>query len=215
MKKILGFALAALLGFGLAGGLFLLNSAVDANNSSGGSQSGTNVEIPEEIIDPIFEWKLCEDYSELAVGDKIVLVASEYDVALGNVQNDSNRSAGMVLKDGDMVAIGSSVQVITLEHGLLEDTFAFWVETGYLYAPSSASNHLKTRTTLDEKGSWKFTDADYLGLQIVSQGASTRNCLRYNQKSNLFSCYESATIQYGVLIYKYVGVEVAGGEAGA
>lgn len=214
MKKILGFILAALLGFGLAGGVFMLASEEGANSSSG-SQSDTSVETPEETIDPIFEWQYCKDYTELEVGDKIILVSLDCDVALGKVQNDSNRSAGAVLKDGDMVAIGNEVQVITLESGLIDDTFAFWVDTGYLYAPSSASNQLKTRETLDEKGSWKFTDMDYLGVQIISQGTSTRNCLRYNQKSNLFTCYESATIQYTVLIYKYVGATANGGEVGA
>ena len=227
MKKLLGFVLAVLLGFGLAGGLFMhaptpnpdgstddiqSDTSIDEGNDNGGANNGGddtgNVgggeeeppkeeepKEPEEVVEPVWEWQRCYDYSELVVGDKVIFVAEEYDVALGTAQNSSNRGVGTVMKDGDMVAAISDVQVITLEAGALEDTFAFWVDTGYLYAPSSSSNQLKTRGVLDENASWKFIVHENYGLQIIAQGASTRNILRYNQKSNLFSCYESMASQ--------------------
>lgn len=249
MKKLLGFVLAVLLGFGLAGGLFMHAPTLNPDSSTDDIQSDTTVDEgggnesgnennsggednggddtgnvgggdeeppqeepkePEEVVEPVYEWQLCKDYTQLAVGDKVIFVAEAYDIALGTEQNSSNRGEGVVLKDGDMVAMVSDVQVITLEAGALEDTFAFWVETGYLYAPSSSSNQLKTRSVLDENASWKFIVQENYGLQIIAQGASTRNILRYNQKSNLFSCYESMASQFNVLVYKLV--EIEGGE---
>lgn len=245
MKKLLGFVLAVLLGFGLAGGLFMhaptpnpdgsmddiqSDTSIDEGNDNGGANNGGddtgNVgggeeeppkeeepKEPEEVVEPVWEWQRCYDYSELVVGDKVIFVAEEYDVALGTAQNSSNRGVGTVMKDGDMVAAISDVQVITLQKGVVEGSFAFWVETGYLCASSSTSNQLKTRWNLEENTSWTISVNDESVTEIVAQGDSERKYLMYNAQSTLFSCYASSATQRNIVIYKLVEMEdEVGGE---
>ena len=147
--------------------------------------------------------------SDLSIGDKIVIVATSSNYALGTTQNKNNRGQAAVTKSGDgsTVSFGTGVQVITLEAGSTTGTFAMYVEgttgnytgSGYLYAASSSDNHLKTKSTLDNNGSWEIT-FDGSNANIVAQGTNTRNTVRYNSGSSLFSCYASG--QTAVSIYK-------------
>ena len=152
-------------------------------------------------------WTLVTDASSLAVGDKIVIVASTSDYAMG-ADKGNNREAVSIKKSGNTVIITDEVQIITLEKGNVSNTFAFNTGAGYLYAASSSSNYLKTNTALDDNGSWTIT-IDSNGVSTIkSQGTSTRNWIRKNSSSALFACYASG--QYDVSIYKLVGN--AGGE---
>ena len=146
------------------------------------------------------ETTLVTDASTLAVGDQIVIVASDYDYALSTTQNSNNRGQASVTKDGDNVAYSEDVQIITLEEGKTAGTFAFNVGTGYLYAASSGSNHLKTKVTLDENGSWAISITDGKA-SITAPTSSNRNVMQYNQSSSLFSCYASAS-QKALSVYK-------------
>ena len=68
-----------------------------------------------------------------------------------------------------------------------------------MYAASSSSNNLKTQTTLNDNGSWSITIASN-NATIKAQGTYTRNWLRYNSSSSIFSCYASG--QSDVQIYR-------------
>ena len=144
---------------------------------------------------------LVTDVAELAVGDQIVIVATNYDYALSTTQNGNNRGSVEVEKDGNVVSLNSEVQVITLENGKTNGTYAFNVGDGYLYAASSSSNHLKTQATVDAKASWtvEITEA---GVATVKASEGTRSWLRFNNTNNpkIFSCYGSG--QTDVSIYK-------------
>ena len=146
------------------------------------------------------ETTLVTDASTLAVGDQIVIVASGYDYALSTTQNSNNRGQASVTKDGDNVSYGADVQIITLEEGNVDGTFAFNVGTGYLYAASSSGNYLRTNANLDNNGSWKVSVTDGIA-SLVAQGSYSRNVMQYNQSSSLFSCYSSAS-QKALSIYK-------------
>ena len=146
-------------------------------------------------------WTLVTDASTLAIGDQIIIVAPKYDVALSTNQKDNNRGEASVTKDGESITFGSDVQIITLEAGTLNGTFAFNVGNGYLYAVSSNSNHLKTKTTLDANGSWEIVISEGIAT-IKAKGDKKINCLRYNPTSKLFSCYESEAKQKDISIYR-------------
>ncbi len=148
-------------------------------------------------------WELVTDANSLKEGDKIVIVAKDYDYALSTTQNNNNRGQAAVTKTGDKVTFGDDVQIITLEAGITSGTFAFNTDSGYLYAASSSSNHLKTQATNDANGSWTITIENGVAT-IVAQGNNTRNQLRYNSTNNppIFSCYGSG--QKDVVIYKFV-----------
>jgi len=86
------------------------------------------------------------DVANLKVDDRIIIVAADDAVAMSTEQKTNNRAQTAVAKsdDGSTVTFGEGVQVITLEEGIVDGTFAFQVGDGYLYAASSSSNHLKT-----------------------------------------------------------------------
>lgn len=166
------------------------------------------------------EYELVTDASKLAVGDKIVIVAAEYDYAISTTQNTNNRVQAAVTKaTNNTVTFGDDVQVIYLQAGSAEGTFGFYVpgtidgeETvaGYLYAASTSGNQLKTRDALEDDGKadWTITIAEGV-TSIVAQGADEglRDDLKYNTSSDLFSCYATGSTQKDVVVYRMVRYE--------
>ena len=152
------------------------------NESASGAGSGTAT--------------LVTDVNDLAVGDNIVVVGKEGDkyYALSTNQKTSNRGAVEVSVTDGNVAVGNEVQKITVETGNVENSFAFNTGSGYLYAASSTNNHLKTKTVLDDNGSWNIAIADGAAT-IIAQGTNTRNAMRfnYNNGTPLFACYNNET----------------------
>ena len=151
---------------------------------------------------------LVTDVADLAAGDKVVVVAKDYDYALGTTQNGNNRAAVAVTKDGDTVTFDDTVQVLTLEAGLTDGTLALSTGSGYLYAASSSKNYLRTEATLTANSSWKIEIKDGIAT-IKAQGEYTHNWMRYNASNNppLFACYTSG--QQDICIYKVEAAEPA------
>ena len=147
---------------------------------------------------------LVTDVNDLAVGKEIVIVAAGFNHALSTTQNTNNRAPVAITKLGNTLEMNGDVQVITLEEGTKEGTFAFKVADGYLYAASSSGNQLKTSNKKDDNASWLITidtKSSSAVASIKAQGANTRNLLKFNAASNslLFSCYASG--QSDVCIY--------------
>lgn len=223
MKKILYGCLCILLCIGVIGGTFAIAKHFDSNtsieqpgdsstelpNNNGESSNGENNQNSSDTNNEpevVMVWQLCTSEADLAVGDQIVLVSSSNERALSMTQNSNNRAAAKIVKEDDFITINDDVQIITLEEGVVENTFAFNVGDGYLYAPSSASNHLKTKTAIDPNGSWSITIGEGAIANIVAQGESTINVLQFNSNNHIFSCYTST--QGAILIYKLVESEI-------
>ncbi len=210
MKKFVGIGLAVLLCLGAMGAGFALGKHLTAEPSGGIQVEKPNNNPPNSTDEPIekpevlTEWELCTDVTQLAVGDKIVIVALYSDFAMSTMQNTSNRVATGITRNDQTILCGEDVQVVTLEAGILENTFAFGVDGGYLYASSSSSNQLKTRDDIQENASWAISIEGYGEASIIAQGTSTRNVLKYNTKSNLFACYDTSGTQDALAIYKQV-----------
>ena len=149
-------------------------------------------------------WVLVTDVNELKVGDQIVIVGANVDLALSTTQNNNNRGAATVTKSDNTVSFGDDVQVLTIENGNAEGTLALYTGSGYLYAASTSSNHLKTKTSLDSNGSWNIEITSEGIATIKSYGNTTKGWLRFNPNngSPIFSCYGSG--QQDIQIYKYV-----------
>ena len=162
-------------------------------------------------------WQMVTNASTLKAGDKIVIVAKDSNKAIGKEQANNNRKSAAVNKNGNTVSWTAYVQEITLETGTVDGTFAFYVEgstgkatKGYLYAASPTSNYLRTQTSNNANGSWDIKIAADGIATIKAQGTNTRNTLKYNKSSNLFSCYSSG--QNDVCIYKYTLPGEEGGD---
>lgn len=147
------------------------------------------------------DWTLVTDASTLAVGDQIIIAASDYDYALSTEDRGNNRGAVAINKSGNTVIIDDNVQILTLEAGTVDGTFALNTGSGYLYAASSSSNYLKTKTTLDANGSWLVNDTNGV-TSLTAKGSNTRNQLKFNNSNSpkIFSCYASG--QQNVAIYR-------------
>ena len=154
-------------------------------------------------------YTLVTDVGQLAAGDKIVLANQSAGMVLSTTQNKNNRKATnegvnfLDTKKNTLSVTSDQVEIITLEAGKTDGTFAFKVTEGYLYASgSSSNNYLKTKAEKDANGSAKISIDSSTGVaSIVFQGTNTNNVLRYNSTSELFACYGSAT-QSPVYIYK-------------
>lgn len=164
-----------------------------------GDETSRVVEATYTMVEPS-PWKLVTDVAALNVGDKVVIVAAESEYAMSTTQNPNNRGRTPVLKCKDQLTIDENVQVLTLEEGKEDGAFAFNTGSGYLYAASNSSNHLKTKETKDANGSWKISINDGV-TSIVAQGSNTRNDLRHNAGDFLFSCYASTTTMENVCLY--------------
>ena len=162
------------------------------------------VEDDEIVVDWVDNaYNLVKSAAHLEVGDKVVIVAAGFDVAMSTTQNNNNRAQAAVTKIDDTVTFENDVQILTLEEGTTEGTYAFNTGSGYLYAASSSSNHLKTETKLSANSSFKITIDENGVATVKAQGTYTHNWMRYNNSSKLFSCYESG--QADICIYKLVG----------
>ena len=168
------------------------------------SLDATNVEEIETIEWVNNAYNLVPNITGLAIGDKVVIAAAGYDMALSTTQNSNNRSATAIKKnENKTIEIDSNVEVLTVEAGNIEGTFAFKTsDNKYLYAAATGSNYLRSEATLSDNSSFLVTIADGVA-SAVAQGTYTNNKLFYNNSSKIFSCY--ANTQQAISIYKLVG----------
>lgn len=143
---------------------------------------------------------LVTDVTKLAIGDQVVIVASDYDYALSTEQRSSNRGSVDIKKSEQDVELNNKVQILTLAKGANTGQFAFETGNGYLYAASTTQNHLKTTATLSSKAS--FTIAIENGVATIKADQKDKNWLRFNKDNEpkIFSCYSSG--QADVSLYK-------------
>ena len=156
-----------------------------------------------ELVAPV-QYTLLTDVTNLKVGDEVVIAAKDANYAISSTQNNNNRGQAAITKSSDKSTIsdpGSAVEIFTVEAGSTSGTFAFKAQkyAGYIYAASSGSNHMKTQSTKDANASWSISVTTAGVATIKAQGANTKNWLRYNETSSLFSCYSSG--QKDVVIY--------------
>lgn len=138
-------------------------------------------------------WTLVTDASTLQTGDKVVIVSSVDNRALGTTQKTNNRNAVEITKNTDNTCvINENVQQLTLHQGKKTNTFAFYTGNGYLYAASSSDNHLKTEASLSNNSTWSISITSEGIATIVAQGTYGNNNLRYNP-TTIFSAYPASS----------------------
>ena len=154
---------------------------------------------------------LVTDPASIAAGDKLIITANAANNAsLSTTQNNNNRAAVNGVKSADyaMFEPAATTAILTVGDGTVSGSFSLYdpANNGYLYAASSSGNYLRTKSTLDANGSWVITMSGSEAT-LTAQGSYTRNILRYNSSSNLFSCYASG--QQTVFLYRYEEHEIA------
>lgn len=148
-------------------------------------------------------YSLVTDLSSLTADSEVIIVAADANVAMSTAQNTNNRGQASVTKsDKTITDPGEDVQVFTLKKGSKDNTIAFYTGEAYIYAASSDNNWLRTQSDLDANASFTV-ELSNGEAALVAQGANTRNNIRYNSTSSVFSCYASG--QGAVSIYKLDG----------
>ncbi len=156
--------------------------------------------------------QLVTDASQLVSGDQILIVTRDLDYALGTSQKANNRDQAPVIKAYDKLSYDEYAQIITLESGVEEGTFALYAtngsNTGYLYASEESGNLLRTQAEKDLNASFTITIEADGTANITSRVDKGANTIRYNT-IGIFSCY-GGTSQKPVVIYKLDGQERPG-----
>ena len=162
-------------------------------------------------------YQLIKSTAGLVSGDKYLIVAKDYNKALGTTRENNRAAVDVDIEtDGNNISTISTVPsgACVLELQAQDDgTWAFYdaLNKGYLYAASKSENHLKTKDTLDDNGKATVTITTASVATIKFTGTNTRNLLRYNPNtggSPLFSCYSSG--QKDVYLYHYVESSATG-----
>ncbi len=181
--------------------------AIEGKNSGGngndgeGENNGDNEDNNDEGNGGNFtdgEFVLVTNAAQLTIGDSIVIAYENYAMGASSSNGNFREKTDIMVSNGRITHLADDVQIIVLEEGVADGTYAFNVDGSYLAAASSSSNYLKTVSALDENGSWTITISDALA-KITAQGSYSRNTLQYNTGSPRFSCYKSG--QKDVTIY--------------
>jgi hypothetical protein len=162
---------------------------------AGGTVTPEQPEEPEQPEQPVVTGTATLA-TQVAVGDKIVLVNAAGDSAMG-AQNDKKRDVVAITVTGNTASLNANVVIITLEKGSQEGTFALKVADGYL-AYTNNGNAISTQETVDDAASWTITIVD--GVVTIQNVGNTERFLQYNISAPRFVCYKGT--QEAPVIYK-------------
>lgn len=141
------------------------------------------------------KYHLVTSANQLVAGRKYLIVNTSAGKAMGaSSSNGNNRTAvDVIITDNVIESLGSACELTLGSEGSYWTLFdANWNTTGgYLYAASSSSNYLKTQATFDDNGKWAISIASNGVATVQAQGNNSRNIIRYNSGSTLFSCYST------------------------
>ncbi len=159
-------------------------------------------------------YEIVTDANSLENGDAILIVYETGEKAMSTTQNTNNRGQTAIefLTSGVIYAPSASVQKLVLVKKTEKigdddtDVFYFYTGSGYLYAASGSSNHLKTEATPDDNNNARATVSISSGdATILFTGTNDRKWLKYNSTSSLFSCYKTDDSDQSIVqIYKEV-----------
>lgn len=158
-------------------------------------------------------WELVTDASTLAAGDKVIIAAKDYDVAMSTSITSSKRSAVAVTKLGDkFITPVVGTQTFVLGAGSVEDTFVFYDDTnkGFLVS-SNTSAELINQAYTDDNTAFAISIEDGVATIANQAGDFSSNKLSYyysSATSNYFCSSNSTSTTYKPLcLYRLVGVQ--------
>ena len=142
------------------------------------------------------------------VGDKIVIVYLNTNFALGNTQNGYYRSGAYVTKlINNRIKTGDDVQIITLEKGYSDDSFAFLLsddDSKKYLSSSETDDGLLEIHKINASSSWRIYLDDLDSLIIKSQGSGYYLYLDADEYDNKFCCIEDPIVSFTIYKLCYV-----------
>lgn len=145
-------------------------------------------------------WEKVTDATVLNDGDEITFVNETNGVALGKQAKNNFGKVDITISNGKFESVAD---LSTLKLVKADGLWSFMLGDKYLYAAGGTkNNYLKTRSDNSDKDSKAQITINKGNATVKFQGNASRNLIRYNSKSNLFSCYASG--QNAIQIYKKV-----------
>ena len=137
-------------------------------------------------------WALVTDVSQLVAGKKVIIaeaVESDGEAKTMGVQNNNNRAAVVSTVASGILTPNVATKTFTLADAGNSKWALQGTDSKYLYA-SSNSNYLKSQDEIDDNATWTI-GIENSKAAITANGTNTRNIIRFNSSSSLFSCYAS------------------------
>lgn len=152
-------------------------------------------------------WELVTDVSDLQTGDKVIIVARDYDRAMAKSASGATYqpSVGVTL-EGETCTINDEVQILDVTSNT-DGTFNFKVGDKFLCADESGKNNLMVKGKSDDDyPNWNITiEGGVTKVKAKGASASIPSLIQYNQPYNRFSCYlYEAKDLFHVSLYKFV-----------
>lgn len=158
-------------------------------------------------------WELVTDAATLEAGDKVIIAAKDYDVAMSTTINSSDRRDEIAVdKLGNYYLVPSAlgVQTFVLGAGSVDGTFAFYDDTnnGFLVSSITSSSSsvakLENQSYVDENASFNVTIADGAAKIKNVAGEFSGNYISYNTSKYFIS---STSTGQALSLYRLVGVK--------
>ncbi len=198
-------------GFGLKTILAMTDGGDDVVLTKSNSTTYT-FEMPADNVTVMAEFEAVHDItytlaSSITSGKHYVIAnGTSGDVSVMGMQNPNNRAAVEGSVDETTLSVSSNAGAVefVIYGPDANNHYTIYDGTGYLYAAGgTSSNHLKTYTSLDEKGQWSINfDGESNAASIVAN-FDGRNTMRYNSNNSIFSCYANG--QTDVYLYEKDG----------
>ncbi len=156
-------------------------------------------------------WELVTDASTLEEGDKVIIAAQDYDVALGTTMSSKNSREGVNITklENYYLTPAMGTQTFILGKGTVAGTFAFYDENNRSFLVSSSSSdtafYLESQAYCDENTSFAIGINDGVTTIGNKEGDFATNKLYYHQSNNIF--YSGTAEKQGVCLYRLVGVK--------
>lgn len=179
---------------GLVTGIAEGTTTITATCANGDKDTKVITIEPKDIL-----FKKATSNDDLVFGKEVVIASSDGKYVMGE-QNTNNRTALTSSFDGEYIIKESTTAVFTLLPAK-DNGFAFYDKTNdaMLASNSSSSNNLKTDGDYGDENAYATVTISTDSASITFQGSNTRNQLKKNSSSMLFSCYGSG--QNDIAIY--------------
>lgn len=156
-------------------------------------------------------WILVTDASTLQADDKVIIVARDYDCAMGKSALDATYQTSVkVTLEGETCTINDEVQILDVTLNT-DGSFILKVGDKYLCADKDISNN-NLYVGIQSKGyaNWNITIVDGV-TRIKAVGSGYKPLIQYYGPNRHFGCYLSeGKDKYHVSLYKFV--EEQGGD---
>lgn len=155
-------------------------------------------------------WALVTDASQLVAGKKVIIaeaVESDGEAKTMGVQNNNNRAAVVSTVASGILTPNVATKTFTLADAGNSKWALQGTDSKYLYAASSNSNYLKSQDEIDDNATWTI-GIENSKAAITANGTNTRNIIRFNSTSSLFSCYESGQSDIALYIQQQEDIPV-------